>query len=450
MQNNCMACKSIFLSGLYFYRMELPENLLHFAWKFRLFDQQNLQLASGEPLQILHPGMHNRDAGPDFFHARLRIGQTNWAGNVEMHRFASEWTRHGHDSDPAYKNVLIHAVAVHDADVRDHTGRILPTLVLGDRLPADLIRRWQMLGQEKTQVPCSRLGRPDAMLARAWLDRMLTERLEKRSGKLLDLLSLYRGNWQEVFYIWLARAFGCKVNALPFEMLARSVPLGIVLQHLQSRFQLEALFFGQSALLPERPADEYAASLLAEYQFLRHKYALRPLEKHIWKFLRMRPANFPTVRIAQFAACLSYFPNFMEALKSGAEWPDLTKVEVSPYWFSHYHFEKHTHKKKAGLGKDAVNLLFTNVIAPFLVVFGRKDGNSAMVDQALDIFRKTRYEQNSITSQYRGIFPDDLHGGDSQALLHLRESYCDKLRCTDCSVGQQLLVKKNSDQSFEK
>lgn len=421
--------------------MKYPEALLHFAWKFKTYNQQALTLVGGEALEVIYPGIHNRNAGPDFLNARLKIAGTSWAGNVEIHRLSSEWSRHGHDRDPAYKNVLVHVVEQHDADIRDINGRILPTLELKGRLPAELFNRWEQMSMQRHPIPCRELGQPNALIARSWLDRMLSERMEARAERIYALLKQNRDNWQETFYQWFALAFGFHVNSQPFERLARSLPLQILLKYTQSRFQLEALLFGQAGFLNEHTEEAYPQSLQNEYQFLKNKYQLRPLDAHIWKFLRMRPANFPTVRIAQLAACMAVFPGLLQSLVDGEEIPDFTLAQVAPYWETHYHFKRASQRSSAHLGKTSANILLNNVIAPFLLVYGRHTGQSDLVEKALDIFSKTKPEHNRITLLFKDFFPEELNGGDTQALLHLKENYCDQLRCTDCQIGQYLLSK---------
>lgn len=419
--------------------MQYAEQLLQFAWKFQLFSQENLRLSDGELLQILHTGMHNRDAGPDFLNARLKIGDTVWAGNVEIHRCSSDWYRHGHQDDPAYRNVLLHVVQQHDAEIQDFRGRTLPTLCLSGLLPEDLLQCWQQLEKRSKPVPCTDLGPPEPILVHNWLDRMLTERMELRSGQILAQLKLCRGNWQEVFYRLFVRAFGFHVNALPFEMLAQTLPLTILTQHVHSRFQLEALFFGQSGLLPEETDEEYVSSLLSEYAFLQHKYRLVPLKRQIWKFMRMRPANFPTLRIAQLSACIHLFPGLLQSLIEGGDIPDFTRAELSPFWQEHYHFNQRALRKVSGFGAASAGILVNNVIAPIVLVYGKQSGQEHLVERALDFFRKSPPEHNRITALFKGHFPAGLRGGDSQAMLHLKTVYCDRLRCTDCAIGQQVL-----------
>lgn len=419
-----------------------PEKLLHFAWKFGVFEQRNLRLAGGEELTVLSPGRENRDAGPDFQQARLQIDKTKWAGNVEIHVRSSDWYRHRHQDDPAYGNVILHVVHTHDEAVLDRNGVEVPVLELKPLLPPDLENRWLQLSTRKQTIPCAGIAVPNLLKLRSWLDRLVVERLETKTGRISQVLQLTKNDWQEAFYIFLSRSFGAGINAVPFELLARSLPLRVLLKHHRSRFQTEALLFGQSGLLPEEPVEEYPMQLQEEYRFLRRKYGLQPLQGHIWKFLRLRPVNFPTIRIAQLAALFETIPDLLSLVRAATS-PDavrrLFETVATGYWDHHYRFGQVSGFRKKGLGPDTIESVLINTVVPFLFVYGRSKGDERLTDTSLELLYSLKPEKNAVVASWEklGVKPDSA--GDTQALIELRTSYCDALRCMECAVGLQVL-----------
>src|SRR3984957_18102260 len=284
--------------------MLFPEDFLHYIWKFRLFDRADLKTTDGEELEIYSAGMHNSDSGPDFQNARIRIGDTTWAGNVEVHLSSSDWKKHGHTTDTSYENVILHVVFRDNMPLVLPGGRKVPTLELQNRIPDELYNRYhKLIFGNQTIIPCeASISSVDTLTLHNWLTRVLIERMEKKSAAVISALDLNRGDWEETFYQFLAANFGFKTNALPFELLAKSLPQNILAKHKNNSLQIEALIFGQAGFLNETFADEYPQKLKAEYEFLQKKYGLTPIENHLWKFMRLRPQNFPTIRLAQFAA----------------------------------------------------------------------------------------------------------------------------------------------------
>src|SRR3569833_1544167 len=286
--------------------MFFTEDFIHYTWKFRLFDRDNLQTTKGESLEVFSAGLSNSDSGPVFHNARLRIGDTTWAGNVEIHINSSDWHKHKHTNDNAYKNVILHVVYKDDEPINLPDGRALPTLELKDRISDELYQRYHNLIFGNQQfIPCEGTIRTvDEMTLRNWLTRVLVERLEKRSAGVMAALEKNKGDWEETFYQFLAAQFGFKTNALPFELLAKSLPQLTLAKHKNNPMQIEALIFGQAGFLSGDLKDEYPLKLKTEYEFLRKKYQLTPIENHLWKFLRMRPPNFHTIRLAQFSSLI--------------------------------------------------------------------------------------------------------------------------------------------------
>ncbi len=422
----------------------MPESFLHFLWRWRRFDAHNLLTTAGQSLEILHPGEHNTHAGPDFFNARIRIGDTLWAGNVEMHLQASEWLAHRHQEDPAYDNVVLHVVLEEDRPIqRRSVGSVLPCLVLQGRIPPLLLATYQRLEHERAWIPCEGFfaATPD-IIRLNWLDRVLVERLEQKTAAIADLLVTTGNHWEVAFYQLLARNFGLKVNTEPFEALARSLPLPILAKHKNNPLQVEALLFGQAGLLSGIFAEAYPQILAREYRHLAHKYGLTPLTASQWKFLRLRPANFPTIRLAQFAALVHQSAHlFSQTLETDSlrSLENLFAVQPADYWLTHYQFDKVSHPRSKLLGRDFTHLLIINTIVPFLFHYGHTKGNADFQNRALRLLEELPAEENAVLEAWAALGMPARHAYQSQALLHLKTRYCDAKRCLECGVGNFIL-----------
>jgi hypothetical protein len=421
----------------------MREDFLHFLWRWRRFDAQNLRTADGQPLDILHPGELNRDAGPDFFNARLRIGGTLWAGNVEMHLLASDWLAHRHDSDPAYDNVVLHVVLEEDQRLLRSNGEYLPCLALRPRIPPGLLDKYLRLERERAWIPCAQSfsGVPE-IVRNNWLDRLLVERLEQKTAAVSDLVESCDKHWEEGFYRMLARCFGLKTNAGPFEALARILPLPLLARHQNQLFQMEALLFGQAGMLQEAFSDDYPRALAKEYHYLQHKYQLQPLSPGQWKFFRLRPAGFPTVRLAQFAALLHrschLWSDVLET-RHTTETEQIFQVESSGYWHSHFRFDKTSASRMKPLSREFVHLLLINAVAPFMFHYGREKGISGLQDRALQVLEDLPAESNTVVDGWENLGQCARHAAQSQALLLLKTQYCDQRRCLECAIGASIL-----------
>ncbi len=422
----------------------MRESFLHFLWRMRRFDAQNLVTTEGHSLEILHPGEHNTHAGPDFFNARVRIAGTLWAGNVEMHLHASEWLAHGHSDDPAYDNVVLHVVLEEDQPILRTNGERIPGLILQGRIPAKLLEIYQRLEHEQAWIPCQYFFTQVPDIVRLnWLDRILIERLEQKTANIAAMLEMTENHWEETFYRLIARNFGLKVNAEPFEALARSLPLILLARHKNNPLQVEALLFGQAGLLEAPFKDEYPNLLAREYRHLRHKYGLMPLTASQWKFLRLRPANFPTVRLAQFAALVHQsahlFSKTLEA-KNVRELEHLFDVrQLNEYWSTHFQFDRPSVKRVKNVGRDFINLLIINTIVPFLFHYGKTKDNENYVQQALRLLEELPAESNVIIGEWARLGVTPRHAYQTQALIHLKTRYCDAKRCMECAIGSSIL-----------
>jgi hypothetical protein len=421
----------------------MREDFLHFLWRWRRFDAQDLRTTDGQTLEVLHPGELNTHAGPDFFNARIRVNDTLWAGNVEMHLNASDWLAHRHDTDYAYDNVVLHVVLDEDQPVLRTNGTHIPCLELRRRIPPSLLDKYLRLEHERTWIPCERSYSTIPEIVRInWLDRLLVERLEEKTISAAQTVMATGQQWEEAFYRQLARSFGLKINVEPFEALARALPLRLISKHQNSLFQIEALLFGQAGLLEEAFEEDYPKALAKEYRFLRHKYDLTPLPASQWKFFRLRPAGFPTVRIAQLAALLHrstlLFSDVLAA-RNIAEVERLFSAEVSSYWRTHFRFDKTAAPRDKPLGREFVHLLLINTVAPFLFHYGRTKGMPEQQDRALQLLEGLPPESNTIVDDWANLGQNAHSAAQSQALLHLKTHYCDARRCLECAIGTAIL-----------
>lgn len=424
----------------------MKEEFLQFIWKYGLFNKNNLKTTDGRMVEIISTGQPNSDSGPDFFNAKIRIGETTWAGNIEVHQKSLHWFQHRHDQDAAYDNVILHVVEMHDkpVQVKNHE---LPTLEI--TYPAEIMENYEQLLKSKRWIACEdRLPEVDPFILRFWFSSLMVERLESKTGDILAILTHNKNNWNETFYQLLARNFGMKTNALPFELLAKSLPLQVLSKHKNDLFQLEALLFGQSGLLNETLlGDDYYLSLRKEYSFLYKKYSLSGIEAHLWKFMRLRPINFPTVRIAQLAMLIHHSSALFSRILETENLDELRKlfdVKASEYWDTHYRFNKiSTENQPKVLGETAFNNLVINTIAPLLFVYGEQHMNQAMKDRALFMLEKLEPESNQIIRKWNELGIESRTAFETQALLQLKNKYCDAKKCLNCQLGAKIITKIN-------
>lgn len=422
----------------------MKEDFLHYLWRFCRFHLSHLQTTEGETIEIQQVGEHNTHAGPDFTNARVRIGDTLWAGNVEMHLNSSEWMKHQHQKDKAYDNVILHVVMDEDEIIYRHNGERIPCLEIKKHIVPKVANIYQKLLFNEHWIPCQHhFSQVSAVTKNLWLDRLLVERLAQKTQIIERQLELSKNDWEQTFYEFLARNFGVKVNAIPFELLAKSTPMRTVLgKHKNNLFQLEALLFGQAGLLEKEFEEDYPSRLQQEYRFLQKKYQLQSIKAELWKFMRMRPANFPTIRIAQFASLIyqssGLFSKILE-VKNVETIEKLFKVHLSDYWQDHYVFDKVSKSRNKSLGKGTIHLLIMNTIVPFLFLYGKRQHKPDFQDTALHLLEELSPEKNSIISNWKnlGLKPDSAY--QTQALLQLKNEYCQKKRCLECAIGNAIL-----------
>ena len=418
------------------------EALLQYIWEAGLYDADNLRTTDGEALEVLKAGRIQGNSGPDLHDALVRVGGQLWAGNVEVHLRSSEWNAHGHQHDAAYNNVVLHAVYRHDGEVRTEDGREPPTVELRSRISERSIRLHHALMTANGPVACaSQLPSVDKGRIGIWLERLLVERLER---KTLEVEALYRqlGNDPaETFHHMLLRGLGANVNAEPFGMLAHALPLKLLLKYRDDRVRTEALLFGQAGMLAGEFKDAHPRSLQDEHALLAGLHGLRSAPVAAWKFGRMRPPNFPSLRIAQWAAFINgSTDSHGQLLEQDSLGPllALLEVEADGYWREHYRFDQPSAPRPKRLGRTAADGLIINSIVPYLFAMGRIRGHRPWIDRALRLMEQLPVERNSIVAMWAGLGVKAEHAAQGQALIELRKHYCAERKCLSCAIGAHL------------
>ena len=416
----------------------MNERLLHFIWQHRHFDAASLQTTDGRALEIVERGFAHQDQGPDFRDARVRIDDTLWIGHVEMHVRTSDWARHRHGSDSNYRNVVLHVVWEHDGRQAED----LPVLELRDRVPLQSLRRLAHWMQSLSQVPCEREMHAQRIKpASDFLERLVEERLKRKSERILSNLESTKGHWEEVFWWQMARNFGYRVNADAFEEMARSVKVRILQQNKHSIHMLEAILLGQCNLLDGRMEDAYGRMLASEYSFAKKKYGLQPIRVPVL-FLRMRPLNFPTVRLAQLAMLVGESSRLFSRFRhtsSLEEATHLLTVTANDYWHYRFAFDKPSSFQPKKIGKRMADNVVVNTVAPFLHAYAARTGETRMREKAIHWLRETAAEANRATGVFHLTGRKPGSAMESQGLLELRTNYCERRRCLECDVCAALL-----------
>jgi hypothetical protein len=423
----------------------MREEFLHFIWLYQLFDHSRLKTEDGELLLVLQPGVLNSHSGPDFSEARIRIGENIWVGNVEIHINSSDWYAHNHHLDNAYNNVMLHVV-YEDLSSDSHKKKPnIPVLNLKGRIDLNKYLEWQKLVNRPEWVPCkSSLSTVPEIVKLQAIERMSVERLERKTMEVNHLQTMHQGNWEKILLIMLARSLGSKVNAEPFQILAELLSLNEIKKLKGKDLSIEALLFGIAGFLIETSKDEYVKSLAEEYEFLKLKFKLTEMNPAQWKFMRMRPANFPSLRIAQLAAILNQWDMLSEQLFYHASAENLEKIlrqPVHPYWKTHYRFGSLSKSKSSKMGKTMVNNIIINTFVPFLYTYGKAHDNESLREMALETLQQISAEKNNIISGWKalGIKPENAF--ETQGLIELKNQYCAFKKCLTCKIGVWLLNK---------
>ena len=397
------------------------------------------------PVVVERPGRLNRDAGPDFFDARLTIGGIQWAGNVEVHIKASDWKRHGHDNDKSYNNVVLHVVYVDDAEIRLESGKTIPTVVIASAIPEQVWESYDQLMNptQRCDIPCGeRLKEIPDFLFKLSQDRLGVERMERKSGDVHRILQEVKGGWEQACYQLVAHYFGGKANAFPFELMAKVTPMGVLAKINNEPFRVESLYFGQAGMLEGELSDDYARSMQKEYNYMRTAYKLRTMPAHLWKFFRLRPASFPTLRISQFAALMSSTSHLFSLLLEAKDVSQLRKifaVQASDYWQTHYSFDIESCRQPRKLGKSFIDNLIINAWVPLLFEFGAQQGNEGHKEQAFALLQQLPPENNRIVRMWVAEGVEPRNSAESQALIQRYTEYCSSRRCLECPLAFRLI-----------
>ena len=424
----------------------MHESFLHYLWKYKKFKTKELRTVLGETLKIVRVGDHNDHSGPDFFNARLEIDGQLWAGNVEVHLKSSHWYIHNHEQDKAYQNVILHVVWEYDTEVFRKDNTPIPTLVIRDFVDLEVLNKYQDFSTPSGKwIPCEKdFPSIDDFLLNNWLERLYIERLERKSYQVETLLNASKNNWEAVLFILLSKNFGLKVNGEVFVSLAKSLEWTTLSKLTHNLTYLEAVFFGQAGMLEEDIQEPYYLELQKEYHYLKHKFSLKNQGVLPFQFFRLRPANFPTIRLAQLAALYHQYTNLFSKvieIKGKEELYKLFSVSVSPFWKTHYTFKSVSKPANKQLTKSFLDLLLINTIIPLQYSYAKYLGKQKG-EELITLASTISPEKNSIVDKFHTLKPLKSTSMHSQALIQLKTEYCSKLKCLECAVGNSLLKRK--------
>lgn len=419
------------------------EELLQFAWQYRVLKPTPLITKSGKTVEIIKQGELNRDSGADFFNARIKLGDVTLAGNIEIHVNSSDWLKHKHQNDKSYDNIILHVVFNDDKAIPQNERHNVEVLELKELLPDHLLSNYDDLIEARTELPCqNQLKDVDELKASSWISRMAIERLETKTEAIEKMFSNFNNDFTQTFYAVLLKNFGFKVNALPFELLAGYLPVHILLKHTHDQKQVEALLLGTAGLLDDGFEDKYMQNLQNEYEFLKNKYKLSSLKKEIFKYSRLRPANFPGLRLAQFSQLICNHPKLISEPFSFTDVDALKKAlhfEPSGYWKDHYKADGKKSSFELKLGEDSIQNILINTFSYFFFFYGRKLNKENYTELALDILDKVKFESNIKTKNYAPLNCGKRSGLVSQGLINLYDNYCSKKACLNCGIGAAIL-----------
>lgn len=423
----------------------MTEAFLQYVWQHQMLGKR-LTTTEGQPVDVIRPGELNKDAGPDFFNARVRVGEVEWAGNIELHLHTSDWKAHHHSQDKTYNNIILHVVYEHDCEITLENGKRPVTVELRHFMHPSLVQNYESLTAPVTDnsVPCARrLPQVPSFVVNSFLERLTVERIESKSQVVRRLLDESHGSWEQTCYWLLAHYFGGKVNALPFELLAKATDQRLLARWKDNPVRLEALLMGQAGMLEENFADDFPRRLQTDYEALRGGAALEPIAKYIWRFHCLRPSSFPTIRISQFANLVSRSSSLFATLfgiTDVAEMEKLFACQASDYWNNHYQFDRVTQRSSVKrIGRMQADSLIINAWVPLLFVYGEVHGQQQYKEQAISLLQQLPAENNSIIRRWQsaGVAPENA--AQSQALLQLNANYCGGRRCLDCRIGYNII-----------
>ena len=417
------------------------EQLLHYVWKHKIFPLKELKTTTGQQVEVIDTGLANTDAGPVFFNAKLKLDGVLWIGNIEIHERSSDWFKHGHHADAGYNSVILHIASEIDTEISRSNGERIPQIQL--ICPEAVRTNYKELLETDSYPPCYRIiPSLSPFTAHSWMSTLQMERFEQKATLLNERLKRCQGNWEDAFFITLARNFGFGLNGDAFETWAHRLPFRAVDKHRNDLFQIEAIFFGQAGILEDSDGDGYYLRLKKEYTYLQHKFGLIPMDASLWRFLRLRPANFPHIRIAQLA-CLYHrayglLSRIMETeTLQGVR--DILKGGTSEYWLTHYTFGGSSPSRPKTLSNTSLDLLIINTVVTFLYAYGLHKGNRVLCARAGSFLEELKAENNYITRMWEQCGMKASNAADSQALIQLKKEYCDKKKCLYCRIGYEYL-----------
>ena len=420
------------------------EQLLHYVWKHKIFPLKELKTTTGQQVEVIDTGLANTDAGPDFFNAKLKLDGVLWIGNIEIHERSSDWFKHGHHADTGYNSVILHIASEIDTEISRSNGERIPQIQL--ICPEAVRTNYKELLETDSYPPCYRIiPSLPPFTAHSWMTALQMERFEQKATLLNERLKRCQGNREDAFFITLARNFGFGLNGDAFETWAHRLPFRAVDKHRNDLFQIEAIFFGQAGILEDSDGDGYYLRLKKEYTYLQHKFGLIPMDASLWRFLRLRPANFPHIRIAQLA-CLYHrayglLSRIMETeTLQGVR--DILKGGTSEYWLTHYTFGGSSPSRQKSLSNTSLDLLIINTVVTFLYAYGLHKGNRVLCARAGSFLEELKAENNYITRMWEQCGMKASNAADSQALIQLKKEYCDKKKCLYCRIGYEYLKRK--------
>jgi hypothetical protein len=419
----------------------MKEDFLHYIWQYNLYNN-SLKLDNNTPVDVLFCGEHNYNSGPDFLNAKIKINDVIWVGNIEIHIKSSDWIKHKHQHDKSYDNIILHVVLHNDSNITRENGDVIPTVIL--TYSENLYSQYQFLMSSKDWIPCQTfINKVDDFTIIQWKESLLIERLQEKSEIIQDRLQQNKNNWEETFYQTLAFNFGFKVNSTPFEMVAKSLPLKYLSKHKNELSLIEAMLFGQAGLLPENSNDSYVLQLIKDYKHLKNKFQLKPIDGHLWKFSQLRPANFPTIRLAQFAMLIYKSSSLLSKITESSDFSQIKKlfnIDVSDYWKNHYVFNKESIMKDKRFGNNAFQNIIINTITPFFILISNVKNQPEYTDKALKWLLLLKPENNKITRYWKQLGLNVDNAFDSQALIQLKNLYCNKYKCLNCRIGNQVML----------
>lgn len=425
----------------------MKEDFVQSVWKFQLFNQKEFNSESGQFIRIVHPGYEHQNAGPDFISAKIYIDEILWVGNVEIHVNSQEWYAHKHHLDAAYNNVILHVVFNSDGKpCFTQNGLLLNTLVLEPYIDNSVLNNYEHLAEDLRVLPCVTWWNAiEPSIVEHWLARMCVSRLESKAQELSSRLHTLNRHWDQLFFEILARQMGFHVNSDPMERLARSIKTEWIQKMCDQELSVDALFFGQAGMLNRTFKDDYPNQLKEEYQFLTKKYNLQSIEASTWKFSKLRPLNFPTIRIAQLSAIVQHHPKFFTEcieLNEPTSILNYFDVEINAYWDTHYTFDSESASRKKYIGKESINQLILNTLCITWVLYANVTNSPEYAQKAMNLMEMMTLENNRYVTMFNDVSYEFKNSVHSQGLRYLWEYYCNDKKCLNCSIGIQGLKLK--------